>query len=228
MDASETEGWRGQRRERLLQAAARVFARHAYESASMDEIAHEAGVGKPTLYRYYPSKDALFVAVFVDALDTLEERLAGVLDEHPGLPERLRGLVLAITPTFRDHLVPVRLLDDGAAALDASRRRIFRERRDRIARYLTRAIEDGAGRGDVRWDVDPSRVAEMTIGMIWSAAAALRTSDDEIARDVAALILHGIATPCLHPAGANGSPHAMKSDVVKGTGRGRSREAASA
>lgn len=225
MTPSETEGWRGKRRERVLQAAAKVFSRHAYESASMDEIAHEAGIGKPTLYRYYPSKDALFAAVFVDALDTLEDRLQSVLDATPGLAARLRGLVAAITPTFRDHLVPLRLLDDDAAAVDASRRRIFRERRDRIAGYLARAIEDAVASGEARWNVDPSRIAQMMIGMVWSSAAAIRAADDEIARDISALILHGVASPHARATGPTPPP---PSDVVQGTGRGRSREAASA
>lgn len=187
------QGWRSERRGRLLQAAARVFSRSEYELASMDEIAREAGVGKPTLYRYFPGKDALHAAVFVDALDRLELRLASVLDRESGIEAQLRGLVSAIVPTFRDHLVSPRLVGDGSAAIDQSRRRIFRERRSRIAGFLVRAIEAGAARGDVRWSVEADRVAHLMIGMIWAGTATSRAGDRDVTDDIVGLVLDGIA-----------------------------------
>ncbi|MDQ2717910.1 MAG: TetR/AcrR family transcriptional regulator [Chloroflexota bacterium] len=51
------------KRERIHQAAQTVFMRYGFEGASMDAIAEEAQVSKPTLYRYYQNKEALFVAV---------------------------------------------------------------------------------------------------------------------------------------------------------------------
>lgn len=186
MDGVEA-GWRGERRDRLLEAAGRIFARTGYERASMDEIAAEAGVGKPTLYRYFDGKAALFAAVFVDALDGLEARLEAVLAEESGIEARLRGVVAELIPTFRDHLVSLRVLSEDAAAIDQSKRRIFRERRVRIAGFLSRAL-DGAPE-----EVDPVRVAHLIVGMIWSGTAAIRAGDDEIAAEITALVLNGIA-----------------------------------
>lgn len=204
MNVTAEEGWRGERRLRLLEAAARVFSRQSYDDASMDEIAHEGGVGKPTLYRYFPSKDALFAAVFVDALDALEARLEAVLERQQDLPGRLSGLVRAIVPTFRDHLVPLRFLGENAAAVDQSRRRIFRDRKARIAGFLARAIEEGMRRGEAR-EVDPDRIANLMIGMIWGGAAAIAAEDGEIAREIAGLVLHGIGAPAAELA-ASGRP----------------------
>lgn len=227
MDASRDEGWRGDRRGRLLDAASRVFSRLSYEHASMDEIAHEAGVGKPTLYRYFASKDALFTAVFVEALETLEHRLLAVLARPGTFDERLVRLVATIIPTFRDHLVSVGVLGHDAAAVDASKRTIFRERRTRIARCLARAVEDASAAGDVRPGVDPMRTAHVMIGMIWSAAAAIEAGDDEIAQDVSALILHGVArrrdpVPVrADDEGRNGHFHPINdSRIAKGRPRG--------
>jgi AcrR family transcriptional regulator len=177
----------------MLGAAARVFGRSSFEQASMDEIAHEAGVGKPTLYRYYPGKDALFVAVFEDALDDLEARLAAVLERTERAPARLLALIAEIIPTFRQHLVSLRFLGDKAAAADQSRRQIFRDRRLRIGTYLATAIDDGVRHGEIR-SVDGAKVAQLVIGMLWSATATLRGSDAEIGRDVADIVLHGLVT----------------------------------
>jgi AcrR family transcriptional regulator len=191
MDAVIEAPWRDARRSRILGAAARVFARSSFEQASMDEIAAEAGVGKPTLYRYFPSKDALFVAVFEHALDDLEGRLDRVLDDETDATARLAGLVAEIIPTFRQHLVSLRFLGDSAAEADRSKRRIFRERRKRIGRYLARAVEDGIRRGEIR-TLDGGKVAQIVIGMVWSATATSHADNEEIGRDVLDILLHGL------------------------------------
>lgn len=51
------------KRERVLDAAQQVFMQHGFEGASMEAIALTAAVSKPTLYRYYPNKEGLFIAV---------------------------------------------------------------------------------------------------------------------------------------------------------------------
>ncbi len=234
MKASIEDGWRCERRARVLEAAARVFSRLSYEQASMDEIAHEAGMGKPTVYRYFESKDALFTAVFVDALDALEARLAAVLDQEAGVEARLRGLVTALIPTFRDHLVSLRVMGEDSAVVDQSKRRIFRDRRARIVGFLAKAVQEGAAAGEVRWSVDPDRIGHLVVGMIWSATAGIRAEDDVIAGDVTALVLGGIGEPgapartlpetSWHDGGRVPAPVLLDDD--RQTGRRRSREAA--
>jgi AcrR family transcriptional regulator len=59
-----------QNRQRLLDAAADVFAEHGLE-ASVEEIARTAGVGMGTLYRRFPTKDALISALVHDVLSTM-------------------------------------------------------------------------------------------------------------------------------------------------------------
>jgi AcrR family transcriptional regulator len=59
-------------RQRLLDAAADVFAEHGLE-ASVDEIARTAGVGMGTLYRRFPTKDALIGALVHEVLTTMLE-----------------------------------------------------------------------------------------------------------------------------------------------------------
>lgn len=194
MDGSD-EGWRGKRRHRLLAAAARVFARHVYAQASMDEIAHEAQVGKPTLYRYFPSKEALFAAVFSHALDELEDRMETLLAGKAGIEAQLSALVAAMLPTVRDHLVPLRFLGEEGALADQSKRRVFRERRARIAGLMERAIADGVRNGEVR-PVHAARASNFIIGMIWSGSAVTRADEDEaLASEIVGIVLRGMLQP---------------------------------
>jgi len=192
MHAVVEERWREERRGRILDAAGRVFAASSFHDASMDDIAHEAHVGKPTLYRYFPSKDALFAAVFVETLNELESRLDRALNPEAGIEAQLSALVRELVPMFRHHLVPLPVPDGKAAAADQSRRRIFRERRARIASYFAAAIEAGMRRGEVR-QLDAARVARLMIGLVWSAAASGQDAADAIGTEIADLILNGLA-----------------------------------
>ena len=70
-----------ERRRRLLELGAALFARHDYDALSMAAIAREAGISKALLYHYFPSKQAYFVA-------TLEQKaaeLAGRIAPDPAL-----------------------------------------------------------------------------------------------------------------------------------------------
>ncbi|HSE95553.1 MAG TPA: helix-turn-helix domain-containing protein, partial [Methylomirabilota bacterium] len=55
------------KRTQILEAASRVFGAGVYHLVNMDEIAHVAGVGKGTLYRYFPSKEDLYLAIVDEA-----------------------------------------------------------------------------------------------------------------------------------------------------------------
>ncbi len=190
MDGLVEESWRGERRGRMLAAASRVFALRSFDSVSMDEIAQEAGVGKPTLYRYFAGKDELFSEVFVAALDDLEFRLTRVMGRADPVEVRIRDLVREIIPTFHDHLVSPRIMGDTTGFADRSKRRIFRERRARIGRAFAVVIEAGARDGDVR-EIDGEAIAQLVIGMIWSAAAT-GMSDATATATITDLLLHGI------------------------------------
>ena len=62
-----------EREKRLLDAALKIFSEKGFVSASMDDIAAEAGLTKPTLYQYFPSKDELFTAMMTQERDHMLE-----------------------------------------------------------------------------------------------------------------------------------------------------------
>ncbi|MFJ9867779.1 TetR/AcrR family transcriptional regulator [Streptomyces sp. NPDC101165] len=59
------------RRAQLLTVGARLFAARSYDDVLMEEVAEEAGVSRALLYRHFPSKHALFAAVYQQAADQL-------------------------------------------------------------------------------------------------------------------------------------------------------------
>jgi AcrR family transcriptional regulator len=82
--------------ERLLTAAAAAFAEHGADDTSLEEIARRAGVGIGTLYRHFPTRDALLEAVYRDQVEAVRVRAEELLaSEAPGeaLADWLRVLV---------------------------------------------------------------------------------------------------------------------------------------
>ena len=81
----------------LLEAAARVFASEGYARGTTNRIAERAGVSVGSLYEYFPSKDALLVALVEEHIRDSSERLAAAIRaaerERPSLPELVRRFV---------------------------------------------------------------------------------------------------------------------------------------
>ncbi|WP_225836338.1 TetR/AcrR family transcriptional regulator [Streptomyces sp. NK08204] len=83
--------------ERLLKAAAEAFAEQG-ENASLDDIAKRAGVGSGTLYRHFPTRQALLEAAYVDRIEALGGRADELAEELPpgeALAEWLNELCVA-------------------------------------------------------------------------------------------------------------------------------------
>jgi AcrR family transcriptional regulator len=116
-------GLRDRRCEEILDAAARLFAEHGFSRTDTQILADELGVGKGTLYRYFPSKRALFLAAvdrvmrqararvdarigdISDPLDRIAEAVRtflGFCDEHPYFVE----LLIQERAHFKDRKKP--------------------------------------------------------------------------------------------------------------------------
>lgn len=95
------------RRAQLLAVGTRLFAAHPYADVLMEEVAEEAGVSRALLYRHFPSKHALFAAVYrqaadrllaetrLDPADSLVEQLIQGMDVHLDYFVANRNAVLA-------------------------------------------------------------------------------------------------------------------------------------
>ena len=73
----------GDKRERILAAAERIFARHGFFAARVSEIAKEAGVADGTIYLYFKSKDDLLISLFENRMRQVNEELRVAIAGHP-------------------------------------------------------------------------------------------------------------------------------------------------
>ncbi|MBI1885816.1 MAG: TetR family transcriptional regulator [Chloroflexi bacterium] len=148
-------------RERILEAAAAVFARRGYGQATVDEIAAEAEVSMGALYHHFPSKEQLFGAL-------VEEHLRGELMEfrQMGPARSNRELIERFVATLIDHLrseaelSPSLTMEFWAhAARDDRLRPPVAEFHRRSRDILTGVLRIGQSTGVVRADLDVETAA---------------------------------------------------------------------
>lgn len=191
--ASRRAHQRARKRAHILGAASRVFAARVYHQVTMDEIARAAHVGKGTLYRYFPSKEDLYLAIVDEAFALLTRRLEA--EQAAALPPAtaLRRMIEAIVETFARHLPFFRLVNQGEARLFLRKKQVIRARRAHIARFVAEVLDRGVETGAFR-KVDPVLAPSMLIGMVWGTTLnhAEDTPAELLAARIGDLYLHGL------------------------------------
>lgn len=187
--------WRQRRRDRILAAAADQFAARPYSLVSMDDVAAAAVMGKATLYRYFPSKEDLYVAVFDRVLDELTAKLAASAAQGGSATAILTRLIATLAPTLAEHFRALRAADDDIIQAAERKRRLFRNRRHSITARLEEAIMAGMAAGELR-PVRAAACAHMIVGMIWTYSANMPEAPETIAQIVTDIFLNGtLAAP---------------------------------
>ncbi|MBI3453801.1 MAG: TetR/AcrR family transcriptional regulator [Rhodospirillales bacterium] len=158
--------WRERRRRRILAAAAKLFGQRPYLGVQMDDIAVTAGMGKATLYRYFPSKEDLYLEVFDRALVRLTRTIASRLAAGRAPESIVTAIIEAIVQTFSVHIGTLRTLVGDDAGLADRMRHVFRGHRRNIHALLTEALATGMAKGALR-DLDLQVTPGLLIGMCW-------------------------------------------------------------
>ncbi|KAA0581207.1 TetR/AcrR family transcriptional regulator [Azospirillum sp. B21] len=166
LDAEEIPDWRARRREVILNAAAELFAGRDYASVQVEEVAKRAGVGKATLYRYFPSKEELYLESLERALGGLEQKLNAEIAPQP-VPAsvRLTAMVSALVGTLSEQLQTLKRLGGDQSDLADRTRRIIGRRSERTATALQQVMADGMASGEFR-KIDLEIVPLLVIGMV--------------------------------------------------------------
>ncbi|MEV1178722.1 helix-turn-helix domain-containing protein [Nonomuraea sp. NPDC049784] len=149
-------------RARLLAAASAAFARAGVET-SLDDIARDADVGSGTLYRHFPTREALVEAVLDDRYEALAAEAAKLQVEHSPQEALLAWLKL-----FVNHLMTYRGL---AASVTAALHNETSQSHSachamRAAAYEVVAMAQRSGA--VRDDIDASTILHLAAGVAWA------------------------------------------------------------
>ena len=158
----------------IIEAAAKVFANRGYSGTLMADIAAEAGIGKGTIYEYFPSKEGLFFAVFEWFVQiTKAEAKISISALGGSASERLKALNDALLRSWLDMLDMYSLVMEfwSASASSQMRQRFklaFREGYRDFRQIVSALIRDGVEAGEFQPEVDAESVAAALVGA-WDA-----------------------------------------------------------
>ncbi len=142
------EATRGEVREEILDATELLLARYGYRKMTVEDIAHEVGVGKGTIYLHFSSKEEVVLSHVDRIVDRLKERLHAIALSNATAAVRLR-LMLLTRVLFRFDSIQhyTQSLDDLLAALRpallARRARYFDEEAQILAEVLNQGRDAG-------------------------------------------------------------------------------------
>lgn len=148
--------------ERLIAAATEIFGKGA-PLASLEAVARHAGLGIGTLYRHFPTREALFEAVYrreVDQLGELAERLAQEAAPVEALRRWLHANVRLVA-TKRGMVETLQLVASGSTELKAYS---FQRLTEGLALLLAR----GVAAGDIRPDITAEDLLRTVIGIFYA------------------------------------------------------------
>jgi len=150
-------------REKLLAAAVVLFAERGTEG-SLEEVAKRAGVGIGTLYRHFPTRDALVEAAYRNEVAQLRAAADELLAELP--PDEA---LEAFMRRFVDYGTAKRGMRDALQSIAGGSATLFSDTRGQVTEAVAVLLRAGAEAGTLRSDVEPEDVLR-AMGAIWMVA----------------------------------------------------------
>ncbi|HCB05132.1 MAG TPA: TetR/AcrR family transcriptional regulator [Nocardioides sp.] len=147
-------------RNRILEVAREAFAEGG--EPSMNQIAQRAGVGPGTLYRNYPSREALAMAVYQQEIERLVDSVSGLLAELEPVEALRRWTTALVSAMRKKHGL-------GDALSPGAHQSITEQSYGPVVAAITELPSAGQADGTIRADADPRDFLQFT-GALWRAA----------------------------------------------------------
>lgn len=151
-------------RERILDVAKEVFRRDG-AAASLDEIAKVAEIGSGTLYRHFPTREALIEAVYSSEVEKLAAAEGRFAAQMPPIAALRAWMFL-----FIDHVAAKKLILPAMDLVDGGSMRLIESSRDQIQDAFTKAVRRAMDSGDLRPDTDPNDFVRALVGVFHTTA----------------------------------------------------------
>src|SRR5258708_11475599 len=172
MPAHSTLERAADKRERILTAAERIFARHGFFAAKVADVAKEAGVADGTIYLYFKSKDDLLISVFERRMQQLLAALRAAVASKTKPRDQLRAFVKTYLQLVHDEPTASEVL-----TIELRQSSKFMKEYDNVEladflRLLRGIVAAAQADGTLDGSIPPHVAARMTFGMLHELALA--------------------------------------------------------
>jgi AcrR family transcriptional regulator len=184
------------RRTEILDAAVQLFAERGYQQTEMQNLADQVGVGKGTLYRYFASKDSLFLAaadrVMVRLREAVDAAIAGIDDPI----ERIRQGIRSFLRFFSERPERVEILFQERAHFKDRKKPTFLQHREINVERWRALYRDLIGQGRLR-DMPADRISDVIGDLLYGTIftnyfTGPRKPLEVQATDLIDVVFHGI------------------------------------
>ncbi len=152
------------RRAQLLACAVRVFARRGLGAARHADVATEAGVSLPAVFFYFDTREQLVAAVLDEVARHYLRMIAEVLAEDAPPRERLLAVARAFAESVERHPDHARVWLDWSTAVREELWPRYLRFQARVIQALTRIVQEGQRRHEIRRDIPPADAALVMYG----------------------------------------------------------------
>jgi AcrR family transcriptional regulator len=146
-------------RERILEVAKEAFTRFGAD-ASLDDIAKQAGVGAGTLYRHFPTRDALIEAVYRSEVEKLAEAERKFTETLPPIDALRKWMLL-----FVDHIAAKQIIAPALNSVVGGSSKLFEGSRGLIHGAIDALVKRAIMSGEIRSDLEPFDLLRALIGV---------------------------------------------------------------
>jgi TetR/AcrR family fatty acid metabolism transcriptional regulator len=177
----------------ILRAASEVFAAKDFHQVLMEEVAARAGVGKGTLYRYFPAKEDLYFATIFAGMDQLRGEIGTLASRAESLAEILEAVAAGILRFFWLRRPLLSLIHQYEVRLRGPQGTEWLARRAAIAQMIADIFARAVAAGEIG-TVEPRLAAELFLGMVRSANVYRTERDDpeSLGREIAWILMNGL------------------------------------
>jgi TetR/AcrR family fatty acid metabolism transcriptional regulator len=197
---------RADKRELILDAAIKVFARHGYHGSRISDIAREAGIAYGLVYHYFRNKEEILGSIFEQRWGGFLEALEGIAAERGSAEDKLVSVAALMLNAYRVRPDWVKVL-----VIEIQRSARFAEPGQlravgQLFAVVGRILRQGQEAGELRADVDPAIACYVFLGALELAITSLvlglvqvdevdeaRAHYGKVARTVVDIFLRGIA-----------------------------------
>jgi AcrR family transcriptional regulator len=195
-ETKESATIKNRREEEILGEAALFFAERGYSSADTQTLADRLGVGKGTIYRYFPSKRELFLAAVDRLMVQLHSSITDTIKDIQDPIDRLLHAVNAYLTYFKEHPEIVELMIQERAYFKDREKPTFFENRDKFTcefEHQYRELVEAGRIRDVPFDKFNDVLGDLLYGTMFTNYFARRKrSTIDQAKDISDIIQYGL------------------------------------
>ena len=172
-------------RTRLLETAKAAFAEKG-SGASLDEIARTAGVGAGTLYRHFPTRDALVAAVYRNETEQLVAAADRLAKTHPPVTALREWLLL-----FVDYIATKHGMREVLNSIVGGTSDLYSASTAQVKQAIAKLVDRAVASGDIRLALDPLALLRALAGV---ANVGLGPDGERAAKNLVDILIAGVRT----------------------------------